>query len=77
MVSARSASVSDIRSRALAPQGDDRHGRRPARHSAAFNRWAGIEVADADTSTVELRLPWREEFGRYAGFLHAISCTLG
>ena len=39
--------------------------------TAAFNRWAGIEVTAADTTTVELRLAWREEFGQYAGFLHA------
>ena len=39
--------------------------------AAAFNRWAGIEVSAADAGTVELRLRWREEFGQYAGFLHA------
>ena len=39
--------------------------------TAAFNRWAGIEVTAADATTVELRLSWREELGQYAGFLHA------
>lgn len=39
--------------------------------TATFNRWAGIEVVAATTGSVELRLPWRAEFGQYAGFLHA------
>jgi uncharacterized protein (TIGR00369 family) len=38
---------------------------------AAFNRWAGFEVARAETGLVELRLPWRDELGQYTGFLHA------
>ena len=38
---------------------------------AAFNRWAGFEVVSAGTGSAELRLPWREDFGQYAGFLHA------
>lgn len=38
---------------------------------AAFNRWAGIEVAHADTGRAELQLAWRAEFGQYAGFMHA------
>jgi uncharacterized protein (TIGR00369 family) len=39
--------------------------------TAAFNRWAGIEVVRAVEGEVELRLPWREDLGQYAGFLHA------
>jgi uncharacterized protein (TIGR00369 family) len=39
--------------------------------SAAFNRWAGFEVLDAGDGRAELRLPWREELGQYAGFAHA------
>lgn len=39
--------------------------------SAAFNRWAGIEVVHAASGEVELRLPWRDELGQYAGYLHA------
>lgn len=39
--------------------------------SGAFNRWAGIEVVHAEAGSVELRLPWREDLGQYAGYLHA------
>lgn len=39
--------------------------------TAPFNRWAGFEVTLAEPGLVELRLPWRDEFGQYAGFLHA------
>jgi uncharacterized protein (TIGR00369 family) len=40
--------------------------------TAAFNRWAGIEVTGAANGEAELRMRWREEdMGQYAGFLHA------
>ncbi len=39
--------------------------------SAAFNRWAGFEVLTAEPGRVELGLEWRDDFGQYAGFLHA------
>ena len=39
--------------------------------SAVFNRWAGFELGAVEPGVVELRLPWREELGQYAGFLHA------
>jgi uncharacterized protein (TIGR00369 family) len=39
--------------------------------TAAFNQWAGFEVTRAQPGRVDLRLPWRAEFGQYAGFLHA------
>ena len=39
--------------------------------SAAFNRWAGFELGAVAPGAVELRLPWREDLGQYAGFLHA------
>ena len=39
--------------------------------TAAFNRWLKLEVHSAKEGDVELRLPWREEFGQYNGFLHA------
>lgn len=39
--------------------------------TAAFNRWAGIEVVRAVEGEVELRLPWRDDLGQYSGFLHA------
>jgi uncharacterized protein (TIGR00369 family) len=44
---------------------------RSVNQSAAFNQWAGFEVIEAEPGRVELRLPWRPEFGQYAGFLHA------
>ena len=39
--------------------------------TAAFNRWAGFEVQRASDGQVELAMPWRDELGQYAGFLHA------
>ncbi|QQX86640.1 PaaI family thioesterase [Cupriavidus necator] len=38
---------------------------------AAFNRWGGFEVLEAEPGRVALGLSWREEFGQYSGFLHA------
>ncbi|WP_077032617.1 PaaI family thioesterase [Pelomonas sp. KK5] len=38
---------------------------------AAFNRWCGIEVAQADVGSVVIEMPWREEVGQYVGFMHA------
>ncbi len=38
---------------------------------AAFNRWCGLEVRSASEGLVELAVPWRADFGQYAGFLHA------
>lgn len=39
--------------------------------TAAFNRWCGMEVLSAQAGEVELAVTWREEFGQYAGFMHA------
>ena len=39
--------------------------------SAAFNRQVGFEVVSAASGAAELRLPWRDDLGQYAGFLHA------
>lgn len=39
--------------------------------SAAFNRWAGFEVTEAEPGRVRLRLEWREDLGQYSGHLHA------
>lgn len=39
--------------------------------TAAFNRWAQIEVVRASAGDAEIRIAWREDFGQYAGFLHA------
>jgi len=39
--------------------------------SAAFNRWAGFEVTEAEPGRVCLRLEWREDLGQYSGHLHA------
>lgn len=38
---------------------------------AAFNRWSGFEVLDAEAGKVTLAISWRDEFGQYSGFLHA------
>ena len=38
---------------------------------AKFNNWLGLVVVSASEGEVELRLAWREEFGQYAGYLHA------
>jgi uncharacterized protein (TIGR00369 family) len=39
--------------------------------TAAFNRWCGIQVLAAGEGRAEIALPWREDLGQYAGFLHA------
>ncbi len=44
---------------------------RTVNDTAGFNRWAAFEVIRAEAGLVELRVPWRAEFGQYAGFLHA------
>lgn len=46
------------------------HLRRVSR-KAPLNQWMGVEVLAASEGRVELRLPWREEFAQYNGFLHA------
>ena len=38
---------------------------------AKFNNWLGLEVVSAKEGEVELQMVWREEFGQYAGYLHA------
>jgi len=47
-----------------------------ANETAGFNRWAQIEVVTASAGEAEIRIGWREEFGQYAGFLHAGSILL-
>jgi uncharacterized protein (TIGR00369 family) len=39
--------------------------------SAAFNHWAGIRVVEAGEGKAVIQLEWKEDFGQYAGFLHA------
>ena len=39
--------------------------------TAEFNRWCGLEVLSAAPGLVEIAMPWRQEAGQYAGFLHA------
>lgn len=55
----------------MAPANDVREALVALNGSAAFNRWAGFELGAVAPGAVELRLPWREDFGQYAGFLHA------
>jgi uncharacterized protein (TIGR00369 family) len=44
---------------------------RALNQTAAFNRWCGIEVISAEAGKVEIAMPWRQDVGQYAGFLHA------
>lgn len=44
---------------------------RAVNQQAAYNRWAGIEVTQAEAGRAEIALDWRAEFGQYAGFMHA------
>jgi uncharacterized protein (TIGR00369 family) len=44
---------------------------RAINETAAFNQWCGIEVLSAEAGRAEIAMPWREEVGQYAGFLHA------
>ena len=44
---------------------------RAINETAAFNRWCGIEVVSASAGAVEIAMPWRDDAGQYAGFLHA------
>lgn len=38
---------------------------------AAFNRWCGIQVLEAESGRVVLTMDWRPEAGQYTGFMHA------
>jgi uncharacterized protein (TIGR00369 family) len=44
---------------------------REVNRTAAFNRWCHIEVIGARPGEAEIAMPWRDELGQYAGFLHA------
>jgi uncharacterized protein (TIGR00369 family) len=44
---------------------------RAINQTAAFNRWCGLEVVNAEPGKVEIAMPWRSEAGQYSGFLHA------
>jgi uncharacterized protein (TIGR00369 family) len=44
---------------------------RALNETAAFNRWCGFEVTAAVAGRVEITMPWREEAGHDAGYLHA------
>jgi uncharacterized protein (TIGR00369 family) len=44
---------------------------RAINEQAAFNRWCGIEVVAAESGSATIAMPWRDEVGQYAGFLHA------
>jgi uncharacterized protein (TIGR00369 family) len=39
--------------------------------SDAFNRWCGIEVESGAAGSIQLTLPWRPQFARPSGQLHA------
>jgi uncharacterized protein (TIGR00369 family) len=44
---------------------------RAINQGAAFNRWCGIEVLSAGPGRAEIAMPWRDDAGQYAGYLHA------
>ena len=44
---------------------------RALNQTSPFNQWCGMEVQSAGDGRVELSMPWRPEFGQYAGFMHA------
>lgn len=37
----------------------------------AFNRWCGVDVRSGEAGMVQLSLPWRPEFARAPGLVHA------
>ena len=39
--------------------------------TAAFNRFFGIDVVDAQPGNATIAMPWRDEAGQYSNFLHA------
>ena len=38
---------------------------------AAFNRWCGIEVLEAESGRAVITMDWRPEVAQYVGFMHA------
>jgi uncharacterized protein (TIGR00369 family) len=44
---------------------------RAINRTAAFNRWCGIEVDAAEPGRAEISMPYQQDAGQYAGFLHA------
>ena len=55
----------------MSASGDPLTALRAVTKRAKFNSWLGLEVVSAAYGEAVLHLPWREEFGQYAGFLHA------
>lgn len=39
--------------------------------TAAFNRWCGIRVVSIAPGEAVIEVDWKDDFGQYAGFLHA------
>lgn len=44
---------------------------RAVNQTSAFNTWCGMQVDRAEAGRVEVSVPWRSEFGQYAGFMRA------
>lgn len=44
---------------------------RAAHQAAALHRWMGLELVSAGDGAAAVELAWRDEFGQFAGFLHA------
>lgn len=55
----------------MSPLNDPLQSLRQLNELAAFNRWCGIQVVEAEPGRVVIAMPWRPELGQYAGYLHA------
>ena len=53
------------------PAQDHLQSLRQLNERAAFNRWCGFEVLEAEPGRVVLAMNWRPEAGQYVGFMHA------
>lgn len=55
----------------MSPTTDPLQSLRQLNELAAFNRWCGIEVVEAEPGRVVIAMPWRPELGQYVGYMHA------
>ncbi len=55
----------------MSPLNDPLQSLRQLNELAAFNRWCGIQVVEAESGRVVIAMPWRPELGQYVGYMHA------
>jgi uncharacterized protein (TIGR00369 family) len=55
----------------MPPHEDHLQSLRQLNQLAAFNRWCGIEVLEAESGRAVIAMDWRPEAGQYVGFMHA------